>query len=59
MSAYRDYADNDIPPDEDHDEPYNRCPQCLSAIMAACFAMVIGGLMLAAFAIKEVMRWLM
>lgn len=51
-AAPLDYAVGD-------DEPYDRYPLCLSAIMAACFAMVIGGLVFATFAIKEVMRWVM
>lgn len=54
-TAPLDYAVDD----PEDDEPHKRCPLCLSVIMAACFAMIIGGLVFATFAIKEVMIWLM
>jgi hypothetical protein len=47
-----DYATNDVPPEEDHDEPYS---SGLWAGVALTGAFVV--LVLAAFAIKEMMTW--
>lgn len=58
----QDYPIDDAPPEADpllDDEPYNRCPFCNAAMAGLVGGVVIGGLMLAAFAIKEVMTWLM
>lgn len=57
-------VDNTPPPvldyaEPDHDEPYDRCPLCTAAIAGVVGGVVIAVLMAAAFAIKEVMRWLM
>lgn len=49
-----DYSPNDIPPEHDHDEPYS---SGLWAGVALTSAFVM--LVLAAFAIKEGMKWLM
>lgn len=49
-----DYATNDVPPEEDHDEPYT---SGLWAGVALTGAFVM--LVLAAFAIKEMMTWVM
>lgn len=54
MKAPLDYATNDVPPEEDHDEPYS---SGLWAGVALSGAFVL--LVLAAFAIKEGMKWLM
>lgn len=53
-SPYRDYATNDVPPEEDHDEPYSSGLWGGVALTGA-FVMLV----LAAFAIKEMMTWLL
>lgn len=50
-----DYATTDVPPEEDHDEPY-RSEHWYGCLLAT---VLMAGLVLAAFAIKEVMIWLM
>lgn len=41
MTQPLDYATNDVPPEDDHDEPYDRCPMC-GAFMAALVVIVMG-----------------
>lgn len=53
-SPYRDYSTNDVPPEEDHDEPYSSGLWGGVALTGA-FVMLV----LAAFAIKEMMTWLL
>lgn len=58
----QDYPIDDVPAEDDPllaaDEPYNRCPFCNAAMAGLVGGVVLGGLMLAAFAIKEMMTWL-
>jgi len=49
-----DYATNDVPPEEDHDEPYSS-GLWASVALTGAFLMLV----LAAFAIKEMMTWVM
>lgn len=53
-SPYRDYAHNDVPPEEDHDEPYSSGLWGCVALTGA-FVMLV----LAAIFIKGVMTWLL
>lgn len=61
-SPWADYPIDDVPTEDDpllaDDEPYNRCPFCNAAMAGFVGAVVLGGLMLAAFAIKEGLKWL-
>lgn len=49
-----DYVDT-----PEDDEPYNRCPICSAAIAGVVGGIVLAALMAAAFAIKEMMTWVM
>lgn len=49
-----DYAANDVPPEEDHDEPYSS-GLWGGVLLTGAFVMLV----LAAFAIKEMMTWLL
>lgn len=50
----KDYAENDVLPEHDHDEPYIS-GLWTGVAMSGAFVLLV----LAAFAIKEGMKWLM
>lgn len=54
MKAPLDYATNDVPPEEDHDEPYSS-GLWGGVFLTGAFVMLV----LAAFFIKGVMAWLL